>query len=230
VRIDDRLGKGEQRLARTVDRDDLGIRVDPVEAIAALQPAGNALPQFAAAERGRIAGQSARAAVSASLMNCRRCVLRLADREPDLALLRVRRDAGEELAQFLERIRLQLAEGGDSRARASRGRTLDYKGHRSTLKGEAPQTALASAPREGRLAVAALLGGALVWGLIWYPYRILRDLGVDGVAASTATYAIALVLGLLFFRRPPPSSRRRGCFSGWRWPPLSAISATCWRR
>ncbi|MEF8700474.1 MAG: DMT family transporter [Candidatus Accumulibacter sp. UW26] len=70
------------------------------------------------------------------------------------------------------------------------------------MKGDAPQTAWANAPREGHRAVAALLVGALVWGLIWYPYRILRDLGVDGVAASTATYAIALVLGLLFFRRP----------------------------
>lgn len=54
---------------------------------------------------------------------------------------------------------------------------------------------------ETRVAIGALLAGALVWGLIWYPYRVLRDAGVDGVMASTATYAIALVLGLLFFRR-----------------------------
>ena len=55
--------------------------------------------------------------------------------------------------------------------------------------------------RETRVAVSALLAGALVWGLIWYPYRILRDAGVDGVLASTATYAVALILGLIFFRR-----------------------------
>jgi drug/metabolite transporter (DMT)-like permease len=41
-----------------------------------------------------------------------------------------------------------------------------------------------AAPRESRLAVAALLGGALIWGLIWYPYRLLRDGGVDGVVAA----------------------------------------------
>lgn len=57
------------------------------------------------------------------------------------------------------------------------------------------------AQRETRAAVISLLTGALIWGLIWYPYRILRDTGVDGVVASTATYAVALVLGLAFFRR-----------------------------
>ena len=51
------------------------------------------------------------------------------------------------------------------------------------------------------MAVSALLTGALVWGLIWYPYRVLRDAGIDGIVASTATYAVALILGLLFFRR-----------------------------
>ncbi len=54
---------------------------------------------------------------------------------------------------------------------------------------------------ETRVAVLSLLTGALVWGLIWYPYRILRDAGIDGVVASTATYAVAFVLGLAFFRR-----------------------------
>lgn len=51
------------------------------------------------------------------------------------------------------------------------------------------------------MAVVALLVGALVWGLIWYPYRALRDAGVDGIAASTITYGIAFLLGLFFFRR-----------------------------
>lgn len=57
------------------------------------------------------------------------------------------------------------------------------------------------AQRETRTAVLSLLTGALIWGLIWYPYRILRDAGIDGVVASTATYAVAFVLGLTFFRR-----------------------------
>ena len=55
--------------------------------------------------------------------------------------------------------------------------------------------------REARLAVLALLTGALIWGLIWYPYRILRDAGLDGIVATTATYSVAFVLGLFFLRR-----------------------------
>lgn len=55
--------------------------------------------------------------------------------------------------------------------------------------------------RERRAAMLSLLTGALVWGLIWYPYRLLRDAGIDGILASTATYAVALVFGMFFFRR-----------------------------
>jgi drug/metabolite transporter (DMT)-like permease len=55
--------------------------------------------------------------------------------------------------------------------------------------------------REKRTAILSLLTGALIWGLIWYPYRILRDAGLDGIYASTLTYAIAFVLGLAFLRR-----------------------------
>lgn len=50
-------------------------------------------------------------------------------------------------------------------------------------------------------AVVSLLAGALVWGVIWYPYRFLRDNGVDGVMASTLTYAVAFLLGAFLFRR-----------------------------
>ncbi len=49
-------------------------------------------------------------------------------------------------------------------------------------------------------AVLSLLAGALVWGVIWYPYRFLRDNGVDGVMASTLTYAVAFLLGAFLFR------------------------------
>ena len=67
------------------------------------------------------------------------------------------------------------------------------------MKGNAPR----GGARENRLAVAALLGGALIWGLIWYPYRILRDGGIDGIAATTISYTVALLLGWLIFRRSP---------------------------
>ena len=50
-------------------------------------------------------------------------------------------------------------------------------------------------------AVAALLAGATVWGLIWYPYRVLASAGLPGGAATTLTYAVALLLALLFLRR-----------------------------
>jgi len=53
----------------------------------------------------------------------------------------------------------------------------------------------------GTSAVVALLAGALVWGVIWYPFRFLRDNGVDGVMASTLTYAVAFLLGACLFRR-----------------------------
>jgi drug/metabolite transporter (DMT)-like permease len=56
-------------------------------------------------------------------------------------------------------------------------------------------------PRDKGVAVAALLTGALVWGLIWYPYRVLDAAGIDGIVASTLTYGVAFFLGLVFFRR-----------------------------
>jgi drug/metabolite transporter (DMT)-like permease len=55
--------------------------------------------------------------------------------------------------------------------------------------------------RGRRAAISSLLTGALIWGLIWYPYRILRNAGIDGIVASTITYTVAFVLGVVFFRR-----------------------------
>lgn len=45
-----------------------------------------------------------------------------------------------------------------------------------------------------------LLTGALVWGLIWYPYRALGQAGLGGAGASFLTYALALLPGLIVFR------------------------------
>ena len=55
--------------------------------------------------------------------------------------------------------------------------------------------------RHSGTAILSLLTSALVYGVIWYPYRLLRDAGIDGIAASTITYSVAFVLGLLLFRR-----------------------------
>ncbi|MBK8522753.1 MAG: DMT family transporter [Betaproteobacteria bacterium] len=48
-----------------------------------------------------------------------------------------------------------------------------------------------------------MVTGALVWGVIWYPYRILRDAGIGGVQATTLTYAVALILAVLVWRPRP---------------------------
>ena len=50
-------------------------------------------------------------------------------------------------------------------------------------------------------AVCALLAGALVWGLAWYPFRALRDAGIGGELASTITYLVALAIGAIAYRK-----------------------------
>jgi len=47
--------------------------------------------------------------------------------------------------------------------------------------------------------IAALLTGAAIWGLLWYPYRLLEQAGVSGQAATAITYFVALLLGLAVF-------------------------------
>lgn len=50
-------------------------------------------------------------------------------------------------------------------------------------------------------AVTGLLTAATVWGIVWYPYRLLEQAGLGGALATTVTYGIALLLGLPFFWR-----------------------------
>ena len=52
---------------------------------------------------------------------------------------------------------------------------------------------------ENSVAVASLLTGAAIWGLIWYPYRFLAEHGLSGTLASACTYGIALCLGLVWY-------------------------------
>lgn len=49
------------------------------------------------------------------------------------------------------------------------------------------------------MATFGLLFGATMWGIIWYPYRLLEEAGISGTYASLLTYAIALVIGLILF-------------------------------
>jgi drug/metabolite transporter (DMT)-like permease len=48
-------------------------------------------------------------------------------------------------------------------------------------------------------ALFGLLFGATVWGIIWFPYRLLDQAGISGITASFYTYGIAMLIGCLIF-------------------------------
>jgi len=50
-------------------------------------------------------------------------------------------------------------------------------------------------------AIFGLLSGATVWGVIWFPYRLLEQAGVSAVVASFYTYLIAMLIGCFVFGR-----------------------------
>lgn len=61
---------------------------------------------------------------------------------------------------------------------------------------------MAGAQNKNLFAVFGLLYGALCWGLIWYPYRLMDEAGISGVASSFYTYAICSLTGMaLFYKR-----------------------------
>ena len=55
--------------------------------------------------------------------------------------------------------------------------------------------------KQNYLALFGLLFGAVSWGVIWYPYRLLAEAGVSGVVSSFYTYGIAIILGALLFAK-----------------------------
>ncbi|MDP1557698.1 MAG: DMT family transporter [Nitrosomonas sp.] len=61
------------------------------------------------------------------------------------------------------------------------------------------------------LPITALLFGAAMWGVAWYPYRLLEQAGISGELSTTITYFIALLLGLALFHR---SIRLASIFNG----------------
>jgi len=65
--------------------------------------------------------------------------------------------------------------------------------------------------KNNSLAVASLLTAALVWGLIWFPYRALDAAGAGGALASFLTYFFALLPGLALLR----GRRTQIARSGW---------------
>jgi len=68
--------------------------------------------------------------------------------------------------------------------------------------------------------VVGVLSGALVWGLIWYPYRALQDVGISGALATLITYLLAMLCGAFML---PRIWRERSTF-GW-WALLLILSA-----
>jgi len=52
-----------------------------------------------------------------------------------------------------------------------------------------------------RLATFGLLFGATAWGIVWYPYRLLEQAGVSGIASTLYSFACALLFGLLLMWR-----------------------------
>lgn len=58
------------------------------------------------------------------------------------------------------------------------------------------------------LAIFGLLYGATCWGVIWYPYRLMAEAGVSGVASSFYTYMIAVLFAGVYFGRHLLKSRR----------------------
>jgi drug/metabolite transporter (DMT)-like permease len=44
------------------------------------------------------------------------------------------------------------------------------------------------------LAISSLVYAAALWGLVWYPYRLLEQAGVGGIASSFFSYALPLLL------------------------------------
>ena len=72
------------------------------------------------------------------------------------------------------------------------------------------------------LPALALLAGASLWGVVWYPYRVLAQAGIYGLWATLFTYGLALVLGVVIFpkharvlKRIPPAAMLMGLAIGW---------------
>ncbi|HXU94729.1 MAG TPA: DMT family transporter [Gallionella sp.] len=62
---------------------------------------------------------------------------------------------------------------------------------------------------------AGALSGALVWGLIWFPYRALQDAGVSGALATLLTSALAILFGAFMLPHAWRERRNAGWWTLW---------------
>lgn len=74
--------------------------------------------------------------------------------------------------------------------------------------------------KQNVMPVAGIISGALVWGLIWYPYRVLQEAGVSGPLATFASYLFAMLCGGFML----PRVWRELPQAGW-WALLLVLSA-----
>lgn len=74
--------------------------------------------------------------------------------------------------------------------------------------------------KQNVMPIAGILSGALVWGLIWYPYRVLQGVGISGPLGTMITYSLAMLLGVFML----PRVWREFSNAGW-WALLLLLSA-----
>lgn len=70
------------------------------------------------------------------------------------------------------------------------------------------------AGRQKAVVVLSLLTGAIVWGMVWYPYRVLQQAGVSGLPATMLTYLVALLVGAVWLFPVVRQSWRAGDMGG----------------
>ena len=49
------------------------------------------------------------------------------------------------------------------------------------------------------LPIFSLLFGAFVWGIIWYPYRLMAQAGVSGIYSSFYVFILTLAIAVPYF-------------------------------
>ncbi|HYP68948.1 MAG TPA: DMT family transporter [Thiobacillaceae bacterium] len=76
--------------------------------------------------------------------------------------------------------------------------------------------------RLSALVVSCLLFGATMWGIIWYPYRLLQQRGVSGEISTLFSYAVPLLIFAWFHLKDLKAARRSwglllgiGLAAGW---------------
>lgn len=73
--------------------------------------------------------------------------------------------------------------------------------------------------KQNLMPIAGVLSGTLVWGLVWYPYRVLQDAGISGTLATPLTYLLAMLCGAFMLPRAWRELPRAG-----RWGLLLTLS------